>query len=115
MPINPIEESKVDAAPLSNASNIQSDSTVVEGPEMRAIEDQVVSPIQAIAIQEANSLPHRQLSLSASFERADRNNKEILLSATTLSIAQAAIVIARAIPNPVFNMTFGLDLHGNIS
>lgn len=107
MPINPIEESKVDAAPLSNASNIQSDSTVVEGPEMRAIEDQVVSPIQAIAIQEANSLPHRQLSLSASFERADRNNKEILLSATTLSIAQAAIVIARAIPNPVFNMTFG--------
>src|ERR1700712_4202873 len=49
----------------------------------------------------------RKLSLQECFDRADANNKEILIAASKLSIAQSAIVIAKAIPNPVYNMTYG--------
>lgn len=50
---------------------------------------------------------HRKLTLQECFDRADANNKEILIAAAKLSIAQSAIVIAKAIPNPVYNMTYG--------
>jgi cobalt-zinc-cadmium efflux system outer membrane protein len=50
---------------------------------------------------------HQKLSLVDCFNRADKNNKEILVAATKLSIAQAAIVIAKAIPNPTFSMLYG--------
>lgn len=55
---------------------------------------------------EANATP-RRLSLEDCFQRADANNKEIAIAAAKLSVAQAAIVIARAIPNPMYNMTYG--------
>ncbi len=55
---------------------------------------------------EANAAP-RKLSLEECFQRADANNKEIAIAAAKLSVAQAAIVIARAIPNPMYNMTYG--------
>jgi outer membrane protein, heavy metal efflux system len=49
----------------------------------------------------------RKLTLQQCFDQADANNKEILIAATKLSIAQSAIVIAKAIPNPIYNMTYG--------
>lgn len=49
----------------------------------------------------------RRLTLQECFARADSNNKEIQIAAAKLSVAQAAIVIAKAIPNPVYNMTYG--------
>ncbi len=50
---------------------------------------------------------HRKFSLSECFSKADQNNKEIALATSNLPIAQAAIVIAKAIPNPTYNMTYG--------
>ncbi len=49
----------------------------------------------------------RKLTLQQCFDKADAENKEILVAATKLSIAQSAIVIAKAIPNPMYNMTYG--------
>lgn len=49
----------------------------------------------------------RKLTLQECFDRADANNKEILIAASKLSVAQSAIVIAKAIPNPIYNMTYG--------
>lgn len=48
-----------------------------------------------------------KLSLVDCFRMADSNNKEIALAASNLSIAQAGIVIAKAIPNPTFNLAYG--------
>ncbi len=48
-----------------------------------------------------------QLSLHTCFDIADRANKEIAVSLCDLSISQAAIAIAKAIPNPTYNMTYG--------
>jgi outer membrane protein, heavy metal efflux system len=76
----------------------------------------------AIAAQEDNlsnqtalSMPHfedttakrRKLALTTCFNKADTENKEIAVAAAILPIAQAAIVIAKAIPNPVYNMQYG--------
>jgi cobalt-zinc-cadmium efflux system outer membrane protein len=49
----------------------------------------------------------RTLTLESCFDRADNYNKEILVAAAKLPIAEAAIVIARAIPNPTFSMVYG--------
>lgn len=49
----------------------------------------------------------RKLSLNQCFELADHNNKEILVASSNLPIAEAAIIIARAIPNPTFSMSYG--------
>jgi cobalt-zinc-cadmium efflux system outer membrane protein len=49
----------------------------------------------------------RKFTLMTSFNQADQNNKEILVATATLPIAQASIVIAKAIPNPVYNMQYG--------
>lgn len=49
----------------------------------------------------------RKLTLRQCFDRADADNKEILIAASKLSIAQSAIVIAKAIPNPIYNMSYG--------
>src|ERR1700688_451161 len=63
--------------------------------------------IKAQASQEIIQPEHRRFSLSACFDKADDNNKEILLAAANLPVAQAAIVIAKAIPNPQFNLLYG--------
>ncbi|HEY9676671.1 MAG TPA: TolC family protein [Drouetiella sp.] len=49
----------------------------------------------------------RQFTLQQCFDRADTSNKEILIASAKMSAAQAAIIIAKAIPNPVYNMTYG--------
>jgi outer membrane protein, heavy metal efflux system len=49
----------------------------------------------------------QRFSLNASFNRADSENKEILVAAANLNVAQAAIVIAKAIPNPTYSMLYG--------
>jgi len=49
----------------------------------------------------------RRLSLKACFDKADKDNKEILVATSSLPAARAAIVIARAIPNPIYSMTYG--------
>jgi outer membrane protein TolC len=51
--------------------------------------------------------PHRMFSLHTSFDQADRDNKEILIATSTLPISQAAIVIAKALPNPTYSMMYG--------
>ncbi len=53
------------------------------------------------------SAVHRKFSLSACFDRAAADNKEILIAAAALPVARAAITIAKAIPNPSFNVTYG--------
>ena len=55
----------------------------------------------------ANFNYKRQVSLPGCFNKADNNNKEIALAASNLPIAQAAMVIAKAIPNPTYNMAYG--------
>ena len=50
---------------------------------------------------------HRKFALSACFDRADNNNKEILVSTASLPVAQAAITIAKALPNPTYNIVYG--------
>ncbi len=55
----------------------------------------------------SSQLIKRQLSLENCFKQADLNNKEILVAASSLPVAQASIVIARAIPNPTFNLEYG--------
>jgi len=54
-----------------------------------------------------NIFGQRQLSLHACFEKADRDNKEIALASSNLAIDQAGVVIAKALPNPTFNLTYG--------
>jgi outer membrane protein TolC len=49
----------------------------------------------------------QKFSLSTSFNKADSDNKEILVATTNLNIAQAAIIIAKAIPNPTYSMLYG--------
>jgi cobalt-zinc-cadmium efflux system outer membrane protein len=56
---------------------------------------------------ENQNIPHRSFSLHACFDKADSENKEILVAAANLPIAQAAIVIAKAIPNPVSTLVYG--------
>lgn len=51
--------------------------------------------------------PTRNFSLKASFERADKDNKEITVAKKNLPIAAAAIKIAGAIPNPQFQLQTG--------
>jgi outer membrane protein TolC len=53
------------------------------------------------------NLARRKLSLKDCFERADKNNKEILVSESSLPISRAAITIAKAIPNPTVNALYG--------
>lgn len=84
----------------------QPDAATTAGVPTKAAQ-MVNEPIHAVAIRESGSFPHRKFSLNVCFEKADSSNKEILVSAAALPIAQAAVVIARAIPNPAFNMTYG--------
>jgi outer membrane protein, heavy metal efflux system len=57
--------------------------------------------------QATTSNMHRKFSLTACFNQADQNNKEILVATTNLPIAQAAVVIGKAIPNPTYSMQYG--------
>ncbi len=51
--------------------------------------------------------PERTLTLKDSFEKADKNNKEIIAARNNLPIAKAEIQIAGAIPNPQFSLLYG--------
>ncbi len=51
--------------------------------------------------------PLRTLSLTACFQKANENNKEILANQYNLPIAKAGIQIAGAIPNPQFTLLYG--------
>jgi cobalt-zinc-cadmium efflux system outer membrane protein len=50
---------------------------------------------------------HRKFALSAAFNKADTDNKEILIATVNLPISEAQITIAKAIPNPTFSMLYG--------
>jgi len=56
---------------------------------------------------ENTTAKRRSFTLTTCFNKADSENKEIAVAAAILPIAQAAIVIAKAIPNPVYNMQYG--------
>jgi cobalt-zinc-cadmium efflux system outer membrane protein len=49
----------------------------------------------------------RALALVNCFSQADQNNKEIKLAAANLPVAEAAKVIAAALPNPTYSLTYG--------
>lgn len=51
--------------------------------------------------------PQRTLSLAACFQRAFANNREINSARYSLPIAQAAMRIAGAVPNPRFSLLYG--------
>jgi outer membrane protein, heavy metal efflux system len=50
---------------------------------------------------------HKRFSLNACFDRAGNDNKEILVAAAALPLAQAAITIAKALPNPTYSVVYG--------
>lgn len=60
-----------------------------------------------LLLAESQPIPHRSFSLKACFDKADADNKEILVATSTLSVSQAGIVIAKAIPNPTYSMVYG--------
>lgn len=82
----------------------QSNDTV--GPEVLKTASPEEENQYVLATME-KMIPHRSLSLYTCFDRADKENKEILIASSALPIAQAAIVIAKAIPNPTYSMTYG--------
>jgi cobalt-zinc-cadmium efflux system outer membrane protein len=59
------------------------------------------------ASEQVANYPHRFYALSACFDRADQQNREVLVAASNLPVNQASVTIAKAIPNPVYNMTYG--------
>jgi cobalt-zinc-cadmium efflux system outer membrane protein len=50
---------------------------------------------------------HKKFALDACFDRAGNDNKEILVAAAALPLAQAGITIARALPNPTYSIVYG--------
>jgi cobalt-zinc-cadmium efflux system outer membrane protein len=62
-----------------------------------------------LSAQKADSAvePTRTISLRACFEDAFTNNREIAASRASLPVAQAAVKIAGAVPNPKFTLLFG--------
>ena len=67
----------------------------------------LTQPYQIERHDETNVRERHGFSLTACFNRANVNNKEIALAESNLPISQAAVVIAKAIPNPTFNMIYG--------
>jgi len=66
------------------------------------------NPVQMKAEEEETVYNmHRKLALSASFNKADTDNKEILIATANLPIAEAQLTIAKAIPNPTYSMLYG--------
>ncbi|PWT94457.1 MAG: hypothetical protein C5B53_13125 [Candidatus Melainabacteria bacterium] len=77
--------------------------------EQPASEDDALltQPYQIDRRDEASVHERHGFSLTTCFNRANANNKEIALAESNLPISQASIVIAKAIPNPTFNMIYG--------
>ena len=50
---------------------------------------------------------HKKFALGACFDRAGNDNKEILVAAAALPVAQAGITIAKALPNPTYSIVYG--------
>jgi cobalt-zinc-cadmium efflux system outer membrane protein len=63
--------------------------------------------IQAQASEQTTTNTVERLSLASCFEKADLNNKEIAVAASNISATEAAISIAKAIPNPTYNLAYG--------
>lgn len=57
--------------------------------------------------QAANILGRRKFTLQACFNIAAEKNREIAVASSNLPIAQAGITIAKAIPNPTYNLSYG--------
>jgi outer membrane protein, heavy metal efflux system len=74
-------------------------------PSFGDIQD--TSPVQMKAEEETVYNMHRKYALSASFDKADSENKEVLIASANLPVAQAQITIAKAIPNPTYSMLYG--------
>jgi cobalt-zinc-cadmium efflux system outer membrane protein len=69
--------------------------------------DSITTGKLSAVTNQAAPLPHRRFSLTTCFDTADAHNKEILVAAANLPVMQANIVIAKAIPNPTYSMTYG--------
>ncbi len=65
------------------------------------------APIKAQAIEQSDLNSRQRLSLTACFNKADSNNKEIAVAASGMSVTEAGIAIAKAIPNPTYNLAYG--------
>jgi cobalt-zinc-cadmium efflux system outer membrane protein len=50
---------------------------------------------------------HKKFALGVCFDRAGNDNKEILVAAAALPVAQAGITIAKALPNPTYSIVYG--------
>jgi len=105
------QTSGVGAPPPSDAAaspQTQSDrSPQSSGSSPPGVNVSPLAPLAAAATEDTVNLPHRKYSLTTCFSKADENNKEVLVAAAGLPVGQANIVISKAIPNPVFNMTYG--------
>jgi cobalt-zinc-cadmium efflux system outer membrane protein len=63
--------------------------------------------LQVSASEDTELYPRRKLALRECFDRAIVNNKEVLVAEASLPVARARITMAGAIPNPIFNSTYG--------
>jgi cobalt-zinc-cadmium efflux system outer membrane protein len=72
-----------------------------------AVEQPSIGSAGTISADAADNVLRRKYSLLNCFDQADKENNEILVAAADLPVAQAAKVIASAIPNPTFNLTYG--------
>jgi outer membrane protein TolC len=78
-----------------------------EEPATAADEAMLTQPYQIEKHDEPSVQERHGFSLIACFNEANSNNKEIALAESNLPISEAAVVIAKAIPNPTFNMIYG--------
>jgi outer membrane protein TolC len=100
--------------PACCAADDLANDTTVENKAAQTAKEEVTFPKQKVPDENfllgevtARTTPHRMYSLKATFDKADKDNKQILIAASSLPIAQAAIVIAKAIPNPQFSTLYG--------
>lgn len=91
---------KANAPPASQSSD----------PEASKTEQNIVSsaPANSELTRTVNvDSVHKKFALNACFERAGNENKEVLVAAAALPLAQAAITIAKALPNPTYSVVYG--------
>jgi outer membrane protein TolC len=94
---------------IINSTGAQSLAAVSEAPSTQNFADHLLDSHYDFHGRQVEAINYgrRHLSLLETFNRADERNKEILVASTNLSTAAAAIVIAKAIPNPEFSLVFG--------
>ena len=84
--------------------------TLVISPSVSTMNASKVTP--ATANSELNRTVkidsvHKRFALGACFDRAGNDNKEILVAEAAIPFAQAAITIAKALPNPTYSIVYG--------